>query len=108
MNLWAAEVDRMLEEQEKLKEQDTSAYITSCVANFVECSTTSAEKVIGKVKPKKSRKHWLNPHVRAKVRKRNLLRKDISIKKEEWLAACKEANEAIMESKKTKLERVAV
>ena len=55
MNLWAAEVDRMLEEQEKLKEQDTFAYIASRVANFVECLTTSTERVIGKVKPKKSR-----------------------------------------------------
>ena len=100
MNLWAAEVDRMLEEQTKLKEQDTSAYIASRVANFVECLTTSAEKIIGKVKPKKSRKHWMNPHVRAKVRKRNLLRKEISTKREEWRTACKEANDAILEAKK--------
>ena len=42
----------------------------------------------------------MNPHVRVKVRKRNLLRKDISTKRKEWLAACKEANEAILESKK--------
>ena len=100
MNLWAAEVDRMLEEQTKLKEQDTSAYIASRVANFVECLTTSAEKIIGKVKPKKSRKHWMNPHVRAKVRKRNLLRKEISTKREEWRTACKEANDTILEAKK--------
>ena len=53
MNLWAVEVDRMLEEQKKLKEQDTSVYIASCVANFVECLATSAERVIGKVKPQK-------------------------------------------------------
>ena len=45
MNLWAAEVDRMLEEQENFKKQDTSAYIASRVANFVECLTTSADKV---------------------------------------------------------------
>ena len=89
MNLWAVEVDRMLEEQKKLKEQDTSVYIASCVANFVECLATSAERVIGKVKPQKLRKHWMNPHVRAKVKKRNLLRKDMSTKREEWLAACK-------------------
>ena len=91
-----AEVDRMVEEQEKLKEQNTSAYIASRVAYFVECLTTSAEKVIGNVKPKKSCKHWMSPHVRAKIRKRNLMRKKISTKREEWLLACKEANEAIL------------
>ena len=42
----------------------------------------------------------MNPHVRAKVRKRNLLRKEISTKREEWRTACKEANEAILEAKK--------
>ena len=100
MNLWVVEVDRMLQEQEKLKEQDTSAYIAFRVSNFVECLTTSAEKIISKIKPKKSRKHWTNPHARAKVRKRNLLRKEISAKREEWRTVCKEANDAILEAKK--------
>ena len=94
MNLWAVEVDRMLEEQKKLKEQDTSVYIASCVANFVEWLTTSAEKVISKVKLKKLRKHWMNPHARAKVSK------EISTKKKEWRTACKEANDSTLEVKK--------
>ena len=57
MKLWVAEIDRVLEEQKKFKEQNTSACIASRVANFVECLKTPVKKVICKVKPKKSRKY---------------------------------------------------
>ena len=56
-NLRAAEVDRILEEQEILKEQNSSAYSTLRVANFAVYLTTSAQRIMSKVKHKESRKH---------------------------------------------------
>ena len=41
----------------------------------------------------------MNPHVRAKVRNRNKLRKEINAKREEWKAACQAVNKAIIMAK---------
>ena len=41
----------------------------------------------------------MTPHVRAKIRIRNQLRRTINTNRQEWINACREANEAINEAK---------
>ena len=58
-----------------------------------------AETHVGKTKPRKKAKPWMTPHVRAKIRIRNQLRRTINTNRQEWKNACREANEAINEAK---------
>ena len=69
------------------------------MANNVTYMKAAAEKAIGNVKPNKLNKSRMSPHVMAKVTKGNTFRKLISIRGKEWLPACKEANESIIDSK---------
>ena len=41
----------------------------------------------------------MTPHVRAKIRNRNRLRQTIHLNRQEWIDACREATEAIIEAK---------
>ena len=55
---------------------------------------------VGRVKPRKKKRNlWMTPTVRGMIRQRNHLRRDLKNRKEEWLKACKETNEAIREAK---------
>ena len=50
----------------------------------------AGKRVVGKTKPKRKNRVWMNAHIRAIIRKRNKLRIDIDAKEEEWKAACQE------------------
>ena len=78
------EVDRIL------KENDPSPILAVRVANFVAAFKLAGERVVGKTKPKKRNRVWMNAHIRAIIRKRNKLRKHFGTKREEWKAACQE------------------
>ena len=69
------------------------------MAQFTEILNSVAETHVGKTKPRKKAKPWMTPHVRAKIRIRNQLRRTINKNRQEWINACREANEAINEAK---------
>ena len=48
----------------------------------------------------------MTPHVRAKIRNRNRLRQTIHQNHQEWIDACREANEAIKEAKTESWENI--
>ena len=58
-----------------------------------------ARKHVKKVKPGKRTKIFMTPTVRAAIRKRNKLRNEIKERKQKWISACGEVNEAIIEAK---------
>ena len=89
---FAAEVDRTL------RESDPSPILAVRVANFVAALKLAVKRVVGKTKPERKNRVQINVHVRAIIRKRNRLSKDIGVKREEWKAACQEVTEAIIEA----------
>lgn len=68
------------------------------VHNFNKILIAAGKNHIGKTKPK-SGKSWINPKVRAAIRKRNQLRKHVKEKREEWLEACRDARVIAEEAK---------
>ena len=66
-----------------LKKNDPSQILAVRVANFVAALKLAGERLVGKTKPKGQNRVWMNAHVRAIIRKRNKLRKDIGAMKEE-------------------------
>ena len=69
------------------------------VSRFNEILISAATTHVGKSKPSKRSKPWMNPHVRAKIRTRSRLRRTIHQNRQEWIDACREAAEAINEAK---------
>ena len=70
------------------------------VERFNEILTRAGNKHVGKTKPSR-RRFTMNPKVKALVRKRNQLRKEISTKRKEWLDAAAEVRVARAEAKET-------
>ena len=58
-----------------------------------------AKKHLDKVKPGKRTKAYMSPALRSKIRARNQLLGNYKNKREEWIKACTEVNEAIREAK---------
>ena len=54
---------------------------------------------MGKVKPGKRTKAYMSTALRSNIRSRNKLLGDYKNKREEWIKACSEVNEAIREAK---------
>ena len=75
------------------------------IAKFTAVMVEAGKKNVGKVKPGKRTRVYLTPEVREKIKTRNSVRRRMREKKEmketrrQWLAACKEVNEAIQEAK---------
>ena len=69
------------------------------VSRFNEILISAATTHIGKSKPSQRSKPWMTPHVRAKIRTRNRLRRTIHQNRKEWTDTCGEATEAINEAK---------
>ena len=59
---------------------------------------------MGKTKPRKTAKIFLTPTVRAALRKRNKLRKNVKLQRQEWLDACKEAQDEIKKARQESWE----
>ena len=66
----------------------------------------TAQKFVGTTTPGKGRKPWITPEVKEAIKLRNKLRKNISKNREEWLAACKAAREAIIEAQENEWRKV--
>ena len=74
--------------------------ISTHIPRFNNILKSSASLHVGRTKPSKKPKPWINPHVRAKIRNRNRLRRTINNRnQQEWIDACREANVAINEAK---------
>ena len=69
------------------------------VSRFNDIIITAATTHVRRSKPSKKSKPWMIPHVRAKIRTRNRLRRTIHQNRQEWINACREANEAINKAK---------
>ena len=74
--------------------------ITKRVELFAKILHDAGSAHVGKVKPRKKKRNlWMTPTVRGLIRQRNRLRRDLKNRKEEWLQACKDTNDAIREAK---------
>ena len=69
------------------------------VSCFNDILISDATTHVGKSKPSKRSKPWMTPHVRAKICNRNHLHQTIHQNCQEWIDACREANEVINEAK---------
>ena len=69
------------------------------VSRFSDILISAATTPVGKSKSSKRSKPRMTPHVRDKIRIQNRLRQTIHQNCQEWIDACREANEAINEAK---------
>ena len=60
---------------------------------------SAATTRVRKSKPSKKSKPWMTPHMRAKIRTRNRLRRKIYQNRQNWIDACREATKAVNEAK---------
>ena len=65
------------------------------ISRFNGILISAASTHVGKTKPSKKSKLRMTPHVRAKLRTQNLLRRTIHQNRLEWIDAFREATEAI-------------
>ena len=97
---WHKFGDAIEEQQENIRKEDD---IKTRIALFNGALISCATQHVGKVKRPKRPKPWMNPKVRAVVRKRNRLWRERGPDKkgwrEDWLAACHEASETTKEAK---------
>ena len=70
------------------------------VSHFNNILISAATTHVGKCKPSKRSKPWMNPHVSAKIHIRNRLLKTIPQNRQQWIDACYEANKSINKAKK--------
>ena len=86
---------------------------TSTLSTFFQkCLLRAAEKHVGKTRHSNSSRSWLTPDVRAAIRRRNLLRRNIHLHRREWIDACAEVKKKVLEAKEKSwsefLDQVAV
>ena len=78
--------------------------ITKRILRFNQILKDAAMKHVGKSKPRKTLKISMTPTVRAALNKRNKLRKNVRQQRQEWLDACKEAQEEIRKARQESWE----
>ena len=88
------------EVESKMSDLPNEPNLSLRVSRFSDILISTANIHVGKSKPSKRFKPCITPHVRAKIRNGNRLRQTIHQNREEWIDACREANEAIIEAKK--------
>ena len=88
--------------EESVQQLDPAISIKTRVEQFIKLLTDTANTHVGKVKPGKRTKTWMNPSIRTAIRKRNRLRRNLKTKeqRQEWLTSCKDVNDAIQDSKR--------
>ena len=69
------------------------------ITRFDTILTDAATKHVGKSKPSPHTQVHITPTIRAALRKRNRLRKNLRDNRKEWLEACREAHEEIEKAK---------
>jgi len=82
--------------EEAIANQELGASVSERAKAFAQILHDAGTAHVGRVKPRSQKRNlWLTPTVRGCIRQRNKLRRDLKHRKEEWLQACKETNEAI-------------
>ena len=76
------------------------------IVQFNSTIIAAAKVHVRKVKPGKRTKMYMSPTLRESIRKRNRLLGDFKNRREEWLQACTEVNEAIREAKQESWKEV--
>ena len=99
--IWSNYTDAV---EEAVKSLPTENNITKRIPGFNKIITDAAMAHVGKTKPKKTSKTYMTPTVRAALKKRNKLRKNVRHQREEWLDACKEAQEEISKARQESWE----
>ena len=97
---FAEEVDHIL------KENDPYQILAVRVANFLAALILVGERVVGKKKPKRKNRVWMNAHIRAIIRKSNKLHKNIYAKRGGGKAACQEVTHAMSEAKTSSWNKI--
>ena len=93
MSAFTAEVE------ESMRNVSGETNLHKRVRRFQDILTQAAKKHVGKTKPGKRRKVCMTPTVRAAIKKRNDLRKEVSTRRKEWVEACREASRLLDEAK---------
>ena len=83
------------EVESKMSNLPDEPNLSLCVSRFNGILISAATTHVGKSKLSKKSKPWMTPHVRAKIRTRNRLRRTIHQNRQEWIDVCREATEAI-------------
>ena len=76
------------------------------IVQFNSTIIAAAKVHVRKVKPGKRTKMYMSPTLRESIRKRNRLLGDFKNRREEWVQACTEVNEAIREAKQESWKEV--
>jgi len=76
------------------------------IVQFNATVIAAAKVHVRKVKPGKRTKMYMSPTLRESIRKRNRLLGDFKNRREEWVQACTEVNEAIREAKQESWKEV--
>lgn len=69
------------------------------MTRFNRTLTEVAHKTMSKVKQGKRLKPWLTLTVKAAIKRRNRLRKEVQSNREEWVAACQKSAKLVKEAK---------
>ena len=91
-SLYREELEQKMEGLEELP-------LLGRIAKMTDIMKEAGKKLVRKVKPGKRTRVYLTPTVRDKIRIRNRARRHIKERKEEFLQACKDVNDAIKEAK---------
>ena len=82
----------------KSESNDQNATLKDRVTSFNSTLLAAGKEHVGKTNPR-TRDCWMNPAVRTALKKRNLLRREVRAKRQEWLEACEEAQNLVNEAK---------
>ena len=94
---WAKFTEALEELQSEINTQEGS--MSSVVNQFTEMMTNAGIKHVGKSKQGKKTKPWMKPPIRAAIRRKNALRRNIKKERKEYLEACAELREMIKHAK---------
>ena len=93
---WSSFTNEVESRLQQILEEPNMSIRIACFNNIL---TSVASFHIGKTKPSKKLKLWINPHDRPKIPNRNQFHQTIHQNQQEWTEACQEENGTINEAK---------
>ena len=90
------------EVERRAEEFSTSNKLCVRVKTFNEILRSVSRVAVGKTKPRKTNSTPMTPRIKTLVKKRNMLRRNLKTRREEWLEACRETKEAFKERRRGK------
>ena len=80
--------------EKRAKDFTPSASLNSRAKAFSETLRAAARETVRRMKPKKTKRPPLNPEIKALVKKRNMLRRQVKENREKWLEATRQVKDA--------------